>query len=74
MVDRVSRSSSRDDIIMIHHTMQCVKEFNERDKEWCPDEDVSKETLLKVFRIAEYKCIAEMLIIGMETMIFSKVN
>ena len=31
--------------------MQCVKEFNERDKEWCPDEDVSKETLLKVHHV-----------------------
>lgn len=27
---------------------RCVKEFNERDKEWCPDEDVSKETVLKM--------------------------
>ena len=35
--------------------MQCVKEFNERDKEWCSDEDVSKETLLKVHHV--FQCI-----------------
>ena len=48
MVDRVSESSYCYNYCLLHKYVQCVKEFNERDKEWCPDEDVSKETVLKV--------------------------